>query len=203
MDTKERISQTALEMFSKRGYSAVSIRDICKEVGIKESTVYYHFENKRDIFKTLEAEFIERGQKLIDAFYGRLNGGACDPSMLDDAFFERVAQVFTEDYLLDDFNIRFIRTLAIERLNDDGASSLFNKHLIDAPLDTQTRIFDILCKMGITKGDARDLAETYYSPVFMYYEKYMLSGEVTEEKKNLFRNAAYAHFGRFDGGNLS
>ena len=48
--TKERILDVSLELFSQRGYSAVSIRDICKGVGIKESSVYYHFENKQNIF---------------------------------------------------------------------------------------------------------------------------------------------------------
>ena len=51
--TKESIEQTALQLFSQKGYTAVSIRDICKEVGIKESTVYYHFENKQAILDSL------------------------------------------------------------------------------------------------------------------------------------------------------
>ena len=57
--TKERILDVSLELFSQRGYSAVSIRDICKGVGIKESSVYYHFENKQNIFDVLLDRFSE------------------------------------------------------------------------------------------------------------------------------------------------
>ena len=54
--TKESIEQVALDMFSKRGYHAVSIRDIGKAVGIKESSIYYHFKNKQAIMDSLFAK---------------------------------------------------------------------------------------------------------------------------------------------------
>ncbi len=65
MDTKERILQVALDLFSQKGYSAVSIRDICKLVEIKESTIYYHFQNKQDIFDTLTERFCSVSDRLI------------------------------------------------------------------------------------------------------------------------------------------
>lgn len=40
--TKERILDISLQLFSQYGFSAVSIRDICGQVHIKESSVYYH-----------------------------------------------------------------------------------------------------------------------------------------------------------------
>ena len=36
-DTKQRILDVSLELFSQNGFSAVSIRDICRQVQIKES----------------------------------------------------------------------------------------------------------------------------------------------------------------------
>ena len=36
--TKEKITATALALFAQRGYDGVSVRDICKQVGIKESS---------------------------------------------------------------------------------------------------------------------------------------------------------------------
>jgi AcrR family transcriptional regulator len=47
--TKEKIFDAAIDMFSERGYNGVSIRDIAKAVGIKESSIYAHFINKEDI----------------------------------------------------------------------------------------------------------------------------------------------------------
>lgn len=48
-ETKEEALSVALELFSREGYTAVTIRDICKEVSIKESPTYYHFANKQEI----------------------------------------------------------------------------------------------------------------------------------------------------------
>lgn len=53
MTTKEQILEEALKLFSVKGYDAVSVRDILRAVGIKESSLYYHFKNKQDIFDTI------------------------------------------------------------------------------------------------------------------------------------------------------
>ena len=42
-DTKQRILDVSLELFSQNGFSAVSIRDICRQVQIKESSVYFAY----------------------------------------------------------------------------------------------------------------------------------------------------------------
>ena len=56
-DTKQKILDVSLDLFSQKGFSAVSIRDICVQVMIKESTVYYHFKNKQAIFDELLHHF--------------------------------------------------------------------------------------------------------------------------------------------------
>lgn len=65
MDTKERILETSIEMFSESGYSDVSIRDIAGTVGIKESSIYYHFKSKQDILDTLVRKYEEKIQSLV------------------------------------------------------------------------------------------------------------------------------------------
>lgn len=46
-DTKQRILDVSLDLFSRSGFSAVSIRDICGQVQIKESSIYYYFKISR------------------------------------------------------------------------------------------------------------------------------------------------------------
>lgn len=58
--TKEKITTTALALFAQRGYDGVSVRDICKQVGIKESSLYYHFPSKQAILTTLLSHFENR-----------------------------------------------------------------------------------------------------------------------------------------------
>ena len=63
-ETKEETLSVALELFSWEGYTAVTIRDICKEVNIKESPTYYHFANKQE-FQTMH----RFGLKLLAAAF--------------------------------------------------------------------------------------------------------------------------------------
>ena len=49
-DTKLLILDAALNLFSKRGYDGVGLRDLAQEVGIRESAIYKHFKGKQDIF---------------------------------------------------------------------------------------------------------------------------------------------------------
>ena len=49
-DTRKRIIEKALELFSTRGYDAVSVGEIAKSVGIKAPSLYNHFPSKQAIF---------------------------------------------------------------------------------------------------------------------------------------------------------
>jgi AcrR family transcriptional regulator len=57
--TKEKIMNTALKLFSERGYGNVSVRDIAEKVGIKAASLYNHFESKRDILLYIYKFFLE------------------------------------------------------------------------------------------------------------------------------------------------
>ncbi|MDR1563980.1 MAG: TetR/AcrR family transcriptional regulator [Oscillospiraceae bacterium] len=50
--TKEKIWNTSLILFSDKGYSSVSMRDIAKAVGINAASIYNHFASKEDILKS-------------------------------------------------------------------------------------------------------------------------------------------------------
>lgn len=52
-DTKQKILEKALELFSARGYDAVSVGEIAKAVGIKAPSLYNHFPSKQAIFDAI------------------------------------------------------------------------------------------------------------------------------------------------------
>lgn len=63
--TKERIFETAVKFFASKGFHGSSIRDIAKEVGIKESSIYNHFASKNNILDTILEYQIEGYQKAM------------------------------------------------------------------------------------------------------------------------------------------
>ena len=66
--TKDKIFDTALDLFSKKGYDSVSVRTIASEVGIKESSIYNHYSSKKDILMSILNYFEEyfKGNPLDD-----------------------------------------------------------------------------------------------------------------------------------------
>ena len=52
-DTKQRILDKALDLFSKEGYDAVSVGQIAAAVDIKAPSIYNHFPSKQAIFDAI------------------------------------------------------------------------------------------------------------------------------------------------------
>lgn len=53
MNNREKILNVAIKLIAERGYDAVSIRQITREVGIKESSFYNHFASKQGLLKEI------------------------------------------------------------------------------------------------------------------------------------------------------
>ncbi|MBP5261540.1 MAG: TetR/AcrR family transcriptional regulator [Clostridiales bacterium] len=68
MDTKQKILDEALTLFSEKGYANVYVGDIADRVGIKAPSLYKHYKNKRAIFEAIIAEmstrFLEQANAL-------------------------------------------------------------------------------------------------------------------------------------------
>ncbi len=67
MNTKDKIFFTAAELFSKYGFDAVSVRQICETAGITKPVLYYYFKDK----ETLLHELIEETFRLSDEYKQR------------------------------------------------------------------------------------------------------------------------------------
>lgn len=58
LETARQILDAAAELFAQNGYDGVSMRAIAQKVGIRESSLYNHFQSKADLLETLFDEFI-------------------------------------------------------------------------------------------------------------------------------------------------
>lgn len=60
-DVRENLLSTAVGMFSEKGYSGTSIRDIAKVHGVSLSNIYYHFGNKDGLWR----EILDRSVRML------------------------------------------------------------------------------------------------------------------------------------------
>jgi len=51
--SRRLLLDVALQLFSRRGYGATSVREIAEAAGVSTGNVYHHFPDKESIFKTL------------------------------------------------------------------------------------------------------------------------------------------------------
>lgn len=63
-DNKEKIAQIATELFSQKGYNAVSVQEICEKSSITKPTLYYYFTNKKGLLEFITDTF---GNELISS----------------------------------------------------------------------------------------------------------------------------------------
>lgn len=64
-ENKNKIVKYSIDLFSEKGYSSVSVRDITKFVGIKESSLYNHFRSKEEILETIFYNFQQEVAKIM------------------------------------------------------------------------------------------------------------------------------------------
>lgn len=52
-ETRTKIIESAIKLFSNRGYNKARVDDICEEAGISKGAFYHHFESKQALFLSL------------------------------------------------------------------------------------------------------------------------------------------------------
>lgn len=194
-DTKKKILEISLDLFSRKGFSAVSIRDICTQVMIKESSVYYHFKNKQAIFDELLYRFEQVAADMMVRLEQSLSAQSCS---MEKPFYQTVCDTFFESYFMDDFCNKIMRLLLIEQFGNSEVQKIYDRWMFAEPLEFQSKVFCTLMGIGIIpKLDSEYLAVKYYAPIYFFAQRWLFCGELSEEQKNSFRNAAYHHIEKF------
>jgi AcrR family transcriptional regulator len=123
--TRGRIFLSAVRLFSERGYNGVSVRDIARAVGIKESSLYNHFESKDAIISEIYSVFRER---LLSR---KITPEAVD-ALLDTMPAERYfSEAFARyaDSMTNAFAVKTWRILVSEQFRDPRAQALYNEDI--------------------------------------------------------------------------
>jgi AcrR family transcriptional regulator len=65
-DTRERILDVALDLFTEQGYDKTSLRQIAEPLGFTQAAIYYHFAAKEDILVALHLRLHELARPVLE-----------------------------------------------------------------------------------------------------------------------------------------
>lgn len=190
-DTKEKILMTALQLFARNGYEAVSVRNIAEELGMTKGALYRHYKNKRDIFDSIVDRMIQIDvqrakdyQMPVEQY--DVNSGSYENMSLEDI------QKFTIEQLKfwteDDFAWRFRRMLTLEQYRNTEMAEIYSQCIVAGPVAYMEDLFCELIQKGVLKEEnPRQLAVEYYAPLFLLISMFDKEGE-NEDYATILRN---------------
>ena len=166
MNTKEKIFDVALDLFSKKGYDSVSLREIAEEVGIKKSSIYSHYSSKEailmDIFDYLTNlfeydELLNNKELDLTADNETL---VKNPELFYHMGSEAIKAMFSQER-----NLKIWKLIFIQMNHNETIRLFFQNEILVKPLIFWKGFFTILKDRGIIRQDCNPelLAKEYYS----------------------------------------
>ncbi|WP_410771538.1 TetR/AcrR family transcriptional regulator [Fontibacillus sp. BL9] len=185
--TKDRIMDAALDLFCVDGYTTVSIRDIGKAVGIKESSIYYHFKNKEDILHSLFDQAEQWTQIRKSQFVRALEAA----SSIECERFIFAGVAYMEGYLLEEKIHKMIMMLTMEKQRSPKAAEIYRQLLFTVPLEHHKNVFALMMDKGFMEGDDPEFLATEYQSIILYvYHKYFSGPSMAPDEESEERAAA-------------
>ena len=171
MNTKERIIDEALTLFSEKGYANVYVADIAERVGIKAPSLYKHYKNKQAIFDAIidgmKKRFLEQAGSL------QINGedASIDAEIYKNISEEQLIELGTNLFLYflhDDYTRRFRKMLTIEQFHDKQLADVYMKQYVDDPLSYQGMLLGMIVSSGVLQTDNVEIMTLhFYAPIYM------------------------------------
>ena len=130
VETREKLLESAKELFSKKGYYETKISDIVEKSGVAQGTFYIYFKSKEEIFlelvKSLHEDLIKKLEKYITL------EKECEV-LIKDFVKEFLTEVYTNKEIADIFFSQLL-----------GLNQEFKKLYIKKISDIQNLIFKVL-----------------------------------------------------------
>lgn len=173
-NTKQKIVEESMKLFSVSGFDTVSIRTIAEAVGVGNSALYKHFRSKKEILDEIVSYSVEY-------FLTMGNQQMVQVQSVEDL---KTACLAMFDFQTkDEWMVMFRRLLIIEQFKNPEMAEIYRKFFIELPVQSQETLFRQLMAKGIMKeGNERVLAMELYAPFYLYH----LSSDLPEDLRELF-----------------
>lgn len=171
-ETKERILETALELFAQNGYLGTSMSDIAARLGITKAALYKHYAGKQEILDRI----VQRMNELDAARAAAYEMPGAAPEGFAQAYLntplDRIRAYSTaqfDHWTREPFSANFRKMLTLEQYRDARLAQLYQENLASGPVKYMAAIFRPLTDSDET---AMQLALDFYGPMYLLYSVY-------------------------------
>lgn len=171
-ETKERILETALELFAQSGYLGTSMSDIAARLGITKAALYKHYAGKQKI----QDRIVQRMNELDAARAAAYEMPGAAQEGFAQAYLntplDRIRAYSTaqfDHWTREPFSANFRKMLTLEQYRDARLAQLYQENLASGPVKYMAAIF-----RPLTDSDesAMQLALDFYGPMYLLYSVY-------------------------------
>ncbi|MGN0488945.1 MAG: TetR/AcrR family transcriptional regulator [Ruminococcus sp.] len=159
--TKNEILNTALSVFSQKGYEGALLRDISDSLGITKAALYKHFKSKEALWNTL-IDYVEQ-------YYSEHINSLSNIPIPDN--WDKLKEISLKqiEFTLHDETVKRVRKLlTIEQYRNERMSALATKHFITDIESRFTKAFEKMIEKGVLKYTNPELlAFQYTAPITM------------------------------------
>ena len=172
MNTKEKIFDVSVDLFSQYGYDGVSVRQIAGEVGIKESSIYNHYKSKESIMDSILEYYIckmTQDEIPLSKADENLENGI-------DYFYNAGLELYISK-LSDAKMMKITRILLVESYHNEKIRNFVKKSIVENAINGWTDLFELMkSKNMIKEYDSKQLAESfYYYGLFLLFEHFIVN----------------------------
>jgi AcrR family transcriptional regulator len=184
---RQKLIDAAVNLFSLNGYDGVSIRDLCREVGIKESSFYNHFHSKDELLALILETIRQRFRSAMPA--EEMLAELADLGEADDFWHGGLKRFL--DMLADPEMRRLSRILTVEQYRNPLARAILQEELIQRP----QQFTALACEKFIAQGKIRpyaprQLAQEYHLPLVALLLQYLARDAAGEDTAPIVQQCA-------------
>ena len=171
-DTKERILETALELFAQNGYLGTSMNDIAERLGFTKAALYKHYTSKQEILDKIVERMNEMDYERAESY----EMPETEPDGFAEAYLHTpipkiraYSMAQFDHWTKETFSANFRKMLTLEQYRDQELAKLYHDYLATGPVMYMAAIFR---KFADSDEQAMQLALEFYGPMFLLYSVY-------------------------------
>lgn len=195
-DTKENILMTALHLFARDGYEAVSVSAIAGVLGMTKGALYRHYKNKRDIFDSIVERMYQIDAERSKAYEVPKETYAIEPETYKHISIDAIKKFTLSQFVFwseDDFASHFRKMLTLEQYRNPEMAELYSQCMTVGPVAYMEDIFREMILRGVLKAsDPRQLAVEFYAPLYL-----LMNISDQSDEKTKFIELLNHHIDRF------